>query len=96
MKSATTLLLALLLSVSGTLCADTNAEADHSKTPEWAVIKDLMFGDRVINPDDRDHGVLGQWIRQRFGVMRRATEYRSANDSGVWPMSRIPSRYFSW
>ncbi len=54
MKSATTLLLALLLSVSGTLCADTNAQPDHSKTPEWAVIKDLMFGDRVINPDDRD------------------------------------------
>ena len=54
MKLRTTWLLALLLSVCGTLYANPIAEPDHSKVPEWAVIKDLMFGDRVINPDDRD------------------------------------------
>ncbi len=54
MKLRTTWLLALLLSVCGSLYANPNAEPDHSKVPEWAVIKDLMFGDRVINPDDRD------------------------------------------
>lgn len=31
-----------------------NPEPDHTKIPEWQVIRDLMFGDREINPDDRE------------------------------------------
>jgi len=38
----------------GSVFANPNPEPDHSKIPEWTVIKDLMFGDRVINPDDRE------------------------------------------
>ncbi len=54
MKRLITLWLALVFSLSGGLYASPDAEPDHSKIPEWAVIKDLMFGDRVINPDDRE------------------------------------------
>jgi sulfur-oxidizing protein SoxY len=54
MKGRATLLFAISLFVSGTLCANPDAEPDHNSIPEWAVIKDLMFGDRIINPDDRD------------------------------------------
>ncbi len=34
--------------------ANPNPEPDHTKIPEWQVIRGLMFGDREINPDDRD------------------------------------------
>lgn len=54
MVKSRTLLLTLLILACGSVYANPNAEPDHSKVPEWAVIKDLMFGDRVINPDDRD------------------------------------------
>lgn len=54
MKLRTTLFFALFISMCGTVFANPNPEPDHSKIPEWTVIKDLMFGDRVINPDDRE------------------------------------------
>jgi sulfur-oxidizing protein SoxY len=54
MVKSRTLLFTLLILACGSVYANPNAEPDHSKVPEWAVIKDLMFGDRVINPDDRD------------------------------------------
>jgi sulfur-oxidizing protein SoxY len=34
--------------------ANPDAEPDHSKIPEWQVIRSLMFGDREINPDDNE------------------------------------------
>jgi len=34
--------------------ANPDAEPDHSKIPEWQVIRNLLFGDREINPDDRN------------------------------------------
>lgn len=54
MKLRTILFFALFISMCGTVFANPNPEPDHSKIPEWIVIKDLMFGDRVINPDDRE------------------------------------------
>ena len=54
MRLRTTLFLALFISMCGSVVANPNPEPDHSKIPEWVVIKDLMFGDRVINPDDRE------------------------------------------
>ena len=45
---------ALLFSVSAAAWANPDAEPDHEKIPEWQVIKEIMFGDRVINPDDRN------------------------------------------
>ncbi len=54
MKLRTTLFSALFLGLYVTAHANPNPEPDHTKIPEWAVIKDLMFGDRVINPDDRE------------------------------------------
>jgi sulfur-oxidizing protein SoxY len=53
-KLRTTLFFALIISICGSVFANPNPEPDHSKIPEWAVIRDLMFGDRVINPDDRE------------------------------------------
>jgi sulfur-oxidizing protein SoxY len=53
-KLRTTLFIALFITICGSVFANPNPEPDHSKIPEWAVIKDLMFGDRVINPDDRE------------------------------------------
>lgn len=34
--------------------ANEKAEPDPARSPYWEPIKQLMFGDRVINPDDRD------------------------------------------
>lgn len=44
----------LLFGVHAVAQANPDAEPDHEKIPEWQVIRDLMFGDRVINPDDND------------------------------------------
>lgn len=49
----TFLLGAVLVFSTGAHAIDYDAGPDPDKIPEWAVIKDLMFGDRVINPDDR-------------------------------------------
>jgi len=54
MKFRRTLLFAVLLCISVPLYANPNPEPDHTKIPEWVVIKELMFGDRIINPDDRE------------------------------------------
>ncbi|MGD8789545.1 MAG: hypothetical protein PVH05_08660, partial [Burkholderiales bacterium] len=44
-----------MLSVFATLAAaaNPNPEPDESKIPEWQVIRSLLFGDREINPDDK-------------------------------------------
>ncbi len=34
--------------------ANEKAEPDPARSPYWEPIRQLMFGDRVINPDDRD------------------------------------------
>lgn len=43
-----------LLCLPLAVLANPDAEPDHSKIAEWQVIRSLMFGDREINPDDRD------------------------------------------
>jgi sulfur-oxidizing protein SoxY len=48
------LLAALLVSAPFAASGNPNPEPDHTKIPEWQVIRKLMFGDREINPDDRD------------------------------------------
>lgn len=55
MIRAQSLLLCVLLTCSPLLAsANPNPEPDHTKIPEWQVIRNLIFGDREINPDDRD------------------------------------------
>jgi len=46
----------LLLALAFALPAAANekAEPDPTRSPYWEPIRQLMFGDRVINPDDRD------------------------------------------
>ena len=46
-------LLAALVFVMPVL-ANEKAEPDPARSPYWEPIRQLMFGDRVINPDDRD------------------------------------------
>lgn len=46
--------LGLALGLVAAAGANPDAEPDHEKIPEWQVIRDLTFGDRVINPDDRE------------------------------------------
>lgn len=46
------LLAALVFAVP--VLANEKAEPDPARSPYWEPIKQLMFGDRVINPDDRD------------------------------------------
>ena len=46
--------LGLALGLVAAAGASPDAEPDHEKIPEWQVIRDLTFGDRVINPDDRE------------------------------------------
>jgi len=47
--------LACALALCATLAAaDPIPEPDHTKVPEWQVIRSLLFGDREINPDDQD------------------------------------------
>lgn len=36
------------------VAANEKAEPDPARSPYWEPIRQLMFGDRVINPDDRD------------------------------------------
>ncbi len=48
------LLCALLTCAPLLASADSYTEPDHTKIPEWQVIRQLMFGDREINPDDRE------------------------------------------
>lgn len=45
-------LLALMTALPA--CANEKAEPDPALSQYWGPIKQLMFGDRVINPDDRD------------------------------------------
>jgi sulfur-oxidizing protein SoxY len=45
--------------------ANPKFEPDHSSIPEWLVIRDLMFGDRVINADDRE--VVRLYLNTRAG-----------------------------
>ena len=47
-----TLLLALAFAIPA--AANEKAEPDPARSPYWEPIRQLMFGDRVINPDDRD------------------------------------------
>jgi len=54
MKFRSWLLCAALLCVPLLATGNPEPEPDHSKIPEWQVIRDLMFGDRAINPDDRE------------------------------------------
>jgi sulfur-oxidizing protein SoxY len=46
-------LLSVLLLPTG-LRANEKAEPDPAQSPHWGTIRTLMFGDRVINPDNRD------------------------------------------
>lgn len=46
--------LLLLLFVAGALHANEKAEPDPAQSPYWGSIRTLMFGDRAINPDNRD------------------------------------------
>ena len=46
------LLAALMFAIP--VFANEKAEPDPSLSPYWEPIKQLMFGDRVLNPDDRD------------------------------------------
>jgi len=46
------LLLALAFAIPA--AANEKAEPDPARSPYWEPIRQLMFGDRVINPDDRD------------------------------------------
>lgn len=48
------LMMTVLLCVPLTVVANPSAEPDHSKIPEWQVIRTLLFGDREINADDRE------------------------------------------
>ena len=54
MRLGIMLLAAFLFGLPMTGAANPNPEPDHSKIPEWQVIRDLLFGDREINPDDRE------------------------------------------
>jgi hypothetical protein len=55
------------------------------------VVRGLLAGRSKSGPDP-DFDL--QWPRRVRGVMRRATGYARANDSGVMPIRRMPSRYF--
>ena len=54
MKLQYWILFVVFLGVPLAASGNPDAEPDHTKIPEWQVIRDLMFGDREINPDDRD------------------------------------------
>jgi sulfur-oxidizing protein SoxY len=56
MKNGTHRVAALLAALVFALPAAANekAEPDPARSPYWEPIRQLMFGDRVINPDDRD------------------------------------------
>ena len=54
MKLRYWLLFVLFFGIPLAASGNPGAEPDHTKIPEWQVIRDLMFGDREINPDDRD------------------------------------------
>jgi len=56
MKNGTRRVATLLLVLAFALPAAANekAEPDPARSPYWEPIRQLMFGDRVINPDDRD------------------------------------------
>ncbi len=45
---------AVLLCLPMLTYANSHPEPDHTKIPEWQVIRNLMFGDREINPDERE------------------------------------------
>jgi len=55
-------LLAALVFVMPVL-ANEKAEPDPARSPYWEPIRQLMFGDRVINPDDRD--VIRVYLNRR-------------------------------
>ena len=54
MKFRNRLLFAAILCVPLLAFGNPDAEPDHTKIPEWQVIRELMFGDRIVNPDDRE------------------------------------------
>jgi len=56
MKNGTHRVATLLLALAFALPAAANekAEPDPARSPYWDPIRQLIFGDRVINPDDRD------------------------------------------
>jgi len=47
-------ILLLVLAFALPAAANEKAEPDPTRSPYWEPIRQLMFGDRVINPDDRD------------------------------------------
>ena len=44
----------VVLAFATPAAANEKAEPDPARSPYWEPIRQLMFGDRVINPDDRD------------------------------------------
>jgi sulfur-oxidizing protein SoxY len=56
MKSYPNLAIAWVLAASMALpvLANEKAEPDPAQSPYWGPIRQIMFGDRVINPDNRD------------------------------------------
>jgi len=48
------LLACALAALASGAVANEKAEPDPAKSPYWGQIKEMMFGDRAINPDNRD------------------------------------------
>ena len=67
------LLACALVALAAGAGANEKAEPDPAKSPYWGQIKEMMFGDRAINPDNRD--VIRVYLNMR------------ADDSSTVPVS---------